>query len=114
MTTDLDQRQVDLRERAQRRMKEVRDFWGHFWFFAVVMTIFVVVDLVDGSDGGDRFIGLDWAYFPLIGWGAFVLAHFLSLFVFNRRFTENWEERKVQEYMRREQSDSDAQDFSLR
>lgn len=111
MTTETDQAAY---ERARRRVKAIRDFWGHFAFFAVVMTVFVLVDLVDGSDGGDTLLGLDWAYIPLIGWGAFVLAHFLSVYVFDARFSPGWEQRKVEEYVRKEQSRSGGDDVRPR
>jgi hypothetical protein len=104
MTATINQEQLAAEDRARRRVREVRDFWGHFWFFAAVMSMFVLVDLVDGSDGGDRLLGLDWAYFPLIGWGAFVLAHFLSVYVLAARFSERWEDRKVAEYLEREET----------
>lgn len=95
-------------DRARRRVREEREFWGHFWFFVVVMTVLVLVDLADGSEDGETLLGLDWAYFPLIGWGAFVVAHFLSGYVFNPRFGAGWEDRKVEEYVRREREQSDS------
>ncbi len=111
MTTDATQAEQAARDRARRRVRAVRDFWGHFWFFAAVMTIFVLVDLADGSEGGDTLLGLDWAYFPLIGWGAFVVAHFLSVFVFDARFGAGWEDRKVDEYLEREKTRSERSSF---
>ncbi len=88
--------------RARRRLKAVRDFWGHFWFYISVNTVFVLIDLADGTEG-DAFLGLDWAYFPLIGWGAFVVAQGLSVFWFEGRFGGRWEERKLQQYTELEQ-----------
>ena len=89
-------------ERARRRVKAVREFWGLFWFYVIVNTVFVLIDLTDGT-AADAFLGLDWAYFPLIGWGAFVLAQFLSVFWFDGRFNARWEARKLQQYTELEQ-----------
>jgi hypothetical protein len=103
MTTETTQEaRVAAVERARRRVKAVREFWGHFWFYVMVNTVFVLIDLADGTEA-DPFLGLDWAYFPLIGWGAFVLAQFLSVFWFDGRFNARWEERKLQQYTELEQ-----------
>lgn len=89
-------------ERAQRRVKAVREFWGHFWFYVIVNAIFVLIDVADDSNG-DTFLGLDWAYFPLLGWGAFVLAQFISVFWFEGHFGARWEQRKLRRYTELEQ-----------
>ena len=83
--------------RARRRVKEVRDFYGHLALYLIVNGVFVLIDLLDGDDG-ETFLGLDWAYFMLIGWGVFVLGHFFSVFVFDRRlFGDAWQKRKTQQ-----------------
>ncbi len=91
----------DAYRRARKRVKEVRDFYGHLIVYLVVNAIFVVVDVADGNSGDTSFLGLNWAFFPLIGWGAFVAGHGLSVF-FGKRMGARWEERKMREYLEQE------------
>ncbi len=90
--------------RAEKRVKKVRDFYGHLLAYLIVNTILVVIDLLDGA-GSDAFLGLDWAYFPIIGWGIFVLLDAISTFGFgNRFFGTAWEERKLRQYTEEERT----------
>lgn len=94
-------RDDDAYARAKKRVKDVRDFYGHLILYLVVNTIFVIVDLADGNNADPTFLGMDWAYFPVIGWGAFVVAHGASVF-FGKRLGAQWEERKMREYLEQE------------
>lgn len=79
-------------ERARERAKELREFYGHVVTYFVVNTLLVVIDVVDGS-AGTSFLGLNWAYWPILGWGIALVMHAVAVFLPLRR----WEERKVQE-----------------
>ncbi len=84
-------------QRARKRARDLRDFYGHLVTYVAVCGLLVVIDLLDGSHGTE-FIGLNWAYWPLIGWGVFVFVHALSvIFPMN-----TWEERKVEELYEKE------------
>lgn len=84
-------------ERARRRARQLRDFYGHLITYALVCALLVVIDLADGSHGTE-FIGLNWAYWPIFGWGFFVAIHAFSV-AFPMT---NWEDRKTQELYERE------------
>jgi hypothetical protein len=84
-------------ERARTRARQLRQFYGSLTTYVLVCALLVVIDLVGGSTG-DTFIGLDWAYWPILGWGIFVLMHGISV-AFPRT---GWEERKVQELYEKE------------
>ena len=89
-------------QRAEKRVKKVRDFYGHLMAYLIVNTILVLIDVADGA-GSDAFLGLDWAYFPIIGWGIFVVLDAISTFGFGSRFFgAAWEERKLREYTEEE------------
>ncbi len=101
----LDQREAarEAEQRARKRVKKVRDFYGHVLIYLLANTVMVLVDVADGSTGDDRFIGLDWAYFPLVGWGIFLLIDGLSTFGFGRLFLgAGWEQRKLAKYLEEE------------
>jgi hypothetical protein len=83
----------ELYDRAKRRVKAKMGFYTHFAIYA-----FVNVVLFLGSWNETGSVGLDWFTWPLIGWGIFVLFHFLSVFVFRGGITE----RMIQREMERE------------
>jgi hypothetical protein len=84
-------------ERAQKRAKELREFYGHVATYIVVNTLLVVIDVVDGS-AGTSFLGLNWAYWPIFGWGIAIVVHAVSVFLPLAR----WEQRKVQQLYEKE------------
>jgi hypothetical protein len=86
-------------ERARKRAKDMRDFYRHVIIYVIVCTFLVLIDLTESETViADRFIGLDWAYWPIFGWGAFVVLHGVSTF----SWFGGWEERKAQELYERE------------
>jgi hypothetical protein len=86
-------------ERARRRAKELREFYSHLITYLVVCTFLVAIDLANGEPGNpDVFIGLNWAYWPVFGWGAFVVIHAAKTFF----GLGGWEERKAQEIYEKE------------
>ena len=84
-------------ERARQRAHQLRDYYGHLITYVVVCTILVVIDLADSSTGTE-FIGLNWAYWPILGWGIAILIHTVTV-VFP---LADWEERKTQQLYERE------------
>jgi hypothetical protein len=42
-----------------------------------------------------------WFYWPLFGWGMGVALHALGVFVLDRAFGAEWEERKIDELVKR-------------
>ena len=80
--------------RAKKRVKELKGFYWHaFWYVAV--NIFLVFTLV--SNGGDL---LDWStYSTAIFWGIGLGFHAIGVFGKNLLFNKSWEEKKIREYM---------------
>jgi len=94
MTTDMTEEKIY--EEAKKRVKEKRDFWGHFGAWATVNIILIIVWAL--TDLG----GYPWFLWPLGIWGVFVLIHFLRVFVFERKSDVGAIEREV-EKIKREQ-----------
>ena len=88
----------DPRFRAERRLKRVREFYAHLFIYLAVMTLLVIIDVVGGTNSGSSVLGLDWAYWPMAGWGFFVVLDGLN----TARFTTKWEQRKLEQYMEEE------------
>jgi hypothetical protein len=84
-------------ERARARARQLRDFYRHLGTYLVVSVFLVAIDLVTGSEG-KTFLGLDWAYWPILGWGIAVAIQAISV-AFPM---SGWEERKAQELYEKE------------
>lgn len=81
--------------KAKKRVDEIRGFYGNLVAYIAVNGFFVVINLVTSPDK-------IWFYWPMLGWGIGVLFH--GLRVFNRLpfLGKDWEERKMQELMDKE------------
>ena len=84
-------------KRARKRARRLREFYGHLMTYVLVSTLLVVIDLATGSSGR-TFLGLDWAFWPIGGWGVGVLLQAVRLF--GRGAT--WEQRKAEELYAKE------------
>ena len=60
-------------ERRKGESQVLRDFWSHVATYALVNGGLVLMDIVpDGK--------IDWAYWPLLGWGIGLACHVVSVF----------------------------------
>lgn len=85
-------------DRARKRAKELRGFYSHLLTYVLVSTLLVFIDLADSSVTATEFLGLSWAYWPILGWGVAVVIHAINTFFgFN-----TWEERKTEELYEQE------------
>ena len=83
--------------RARARATAQREFFGHLAVFILVGAFLVILDLAGGSTD-NSFIGLDWAFWPIGGWGIAVLLHAVRVFGPG----SNWEERKAAQLYQQE------------
>ncbi len=98
-------------ERAKKRVKSIRGFYGHLIFFFIFMVLLYVVrfailprtDLMLEDEG---FINwLDWnTYLLPILWGIAIVIHGISVYRF--KFMKRWEEKKINEFLEREEQES--------
>jgi len=92
-------RKEDAYLRAQKRLKELKGFYWHAFWYAVV-NIFLIILITNTSSLSIWDFGV-WstAFFWGIGLG------FHAIGVFGKRFafSKKWEERKIQEFMEREE-----------
>jgi hypothetical protein len=74
MTID-DTRDLALRERAVKRLKKRRDFYGHILVYLLVNAFLVVIWAVTTPGG------FFWPVFPLVGWGIGVVMNAWDVYV---------------------------------
>jgi sensor histidine kinase YesM len=80
--------------RARKKVRDMRAFYFSALSYAVIIPIFWIVNLSMG--------GPVWAHWPMIGWGIGLIIQGLSIFARGTVFGAEWEERKVEELMARE------------
>ena len=86
-------RQEALR-RARKQAKEIRAFYMSASMYAIIIPSLWILNLSIG--------GKIWAHWPTIGWGIGLTVHGLSVFAGRSFFGNEWEEKKVEELMARE------------
>lgn len=100
---ELDQEKRFLQEEAYLRAKEkVKKIVGFYWHLAsyVIVNTFIIVIIVSN---GNRLFSFG-TFATALFWGIGLLFHFLSVFGPDFLFGKNWEERKIKEYMDKEQN----------
>jgi len=85
---------------AKKRVKRIRGFYIHLFIYIVVNICIVILDsnrqyVVDGN------LQL-WAFSNIFFWGIGVFAHWASVFGPNVLLTRKWEERKIEELMKKD------------
>jgi hypothetical protein len=90
MTSNLTAPDDALRERAVKRLKKRRDFYGHVLVYTLVNTFLVVIWAVTG-DGG-----FFWPIFPMVGWGIGVVMNAWDVFGGGDEFDEERIHREMQ------------------
>lgn len=76
--------------RARARATAQRDFLVHLVIYVLVNTLLVVIDVAAGTSGS-TFLGLDWAFWPIAGWGLGLIIHGFWTFTVG----SSWEERRT-------------------
>ena len=81
-------------ERAQAKVREIKEFYSHLGTYLIFVCFFLVLNFYSGS--------FFWAIFPIVGWGIGILSHAAKTFGKNPFFSKDWEQRKIDEYIRNE------------
>ena len=93
----------DKYERAKKRMEEIKGFYTHLVVYLIINTLLILAQMGVFTNWGN--VGMPtWAYFTTpFFWGIGLAAHGLYVFQHKFRSFKNWEERKIKEYMEREE-----------
>jgi cell division protein FtsW (lipid II flippase) len=91
MEYDMDQEQKLIQ--AHQRVAKLRGFYGHVATYVVFMTLLFFINFFSG--------GSWWFHWPLFGWGIAVALHALSVFGLDRVLGPEWEQNKIDEFMKR-------------
>ncbi len=81
---------------AQKRVKEIREFYEHLTGFLICNPIVMVVNLMISP-------GYLWFLWCVFGWGFAIVMHGLKVFRVSPVFNKDWEERKIREILEKEE-----------
>ena len=82
---------------AKKRVEEIKGFYGHLASFILVNIFLFVLNIVTSPNEL-------WFFWPTFGWGIGLLFHGMKVFGYSPFFNKDWEERKIKEYMEKENS----------
>lgn len=86
--------------RAEKRLKELKGFYWHaFWYVAVNVFLICIIG-INQEDGNIWHFG---TFSTAIFWGIGLGFHALGVFGKHLVFSKDWEERKIKEYMDKEE-----------
>jgi len=75
-------------DRAVKRVKELKGFYGNLSSYCLIMPFLIYINLSTSPT-------YHWFWWPLSGWGLGVISHALKVFGIGK----NWEEKKIRELM---------------
>lgn len=84
--------------RAKTRVGELKAFYNHLVIYSIINILLVGVNYYNNG------LSFPWFLFPLLGWGIGIASHAITTFSINPFTGKNWEERKIQEILEKEQS----------
>ncbi len=84
--------------KAQKKVDDIKGFYGNFGMYIVVIFIIAVINLVTYP----KFL---WFLFPAGGWGIGVVIHAIYVFNLLPFMGSEWEEKKIQELIMKEKSE---------
>jgi hypothetical protein len=82
--------------KARKRVEEIKGFYGNLISYIVVNCFLIALNLTTSPNHL-------WFYWPLLWWGFGVVFHGLRVFNYMPFFSKDWEERKVKEFMEKEE-----------
>lgn len=78
-------------EKAQKRVKEIKGFYGNLISYCIVIPFLIIINLVTSPKN-------IWFFFPMLGWGIGLAAHAMNVFAIGK----NWEERKIRKILEKQ------------
>ncbi len=93
----------ELYRKARGKVRAIKGFLNHLLTYLTVCVFLFVLNYLTSPDDY-------WVQWPAIGWGIFVVFHFLRVFVTPGFLGREWEDRKIREYMDKERQRMERMD----
>jgi hypothetical protein len=85
---------------AAKRVKKLKGFYTHAAVYVLINIMIVIINIQELDPGESYFQYHN--FFTAFFWGLGLLAHGLSLFLPGMLFGDNWEEKKIKEFMEKD------------
>jgi len=100
-TTQLPKNRLDESYvKARKRLEELKAFYGSLASYCIVIPFLVFIWYRYSSHT------IQWFWFPMLGWGLSLCFQAYRVFFDNAALGANWEERKIREFMRKEENNN--------
>ena len=87
--------EMDAYYRAKKQVQDIKEFYTNLASYLFVIPILIFINY-------NTYWQFKWFVFPMAGWGIGLAVHAFTVFGYGR----NWEERKIQEIMDRNQNNN--------
>ena len=81
--------------RAKERVQSIKGFYSNLMAYCIIIPFLAWINYNTTS--------FPWAIFPAIGWGIGLLGHWSNAYGYNPLFSRDWEKRKLDEFMKRDE-----------
>lgn len=92
----IDPEQRELIERAQERARQKRRLYQHFIVFLIGAVVLILLNVIFDLGQDIRPFGIDWFVWAIIFWAIILLIHVFNVFITNRFFGKDWENKQVE------------------
>lgn len=86
--------------RARKRVQELKKFYNNLTAYIIFVFFFALINYWDNQ------WRYPWFLWAALGWGIGVAFHAMKAFHLNPMYSENWEKRKLKEFMDKEEQES--------
>lgn len=87
--------EYDRYRRAQKRVNEIKGFYGHLTSFVIVNLFFIYLNLKYSPE-------YLWFFWPTFGWGIGLFFHGVRVFQWFPFLSKEWEQKKIKQFMEEE------------
>lgn len=95
-----DFKKEDAYLRAEKQLKALKGFYSHAFFYVVINLILIGMVAFHSNENFWNFGTFSTAFF----WGIGLAFHAMGIFAKGLLFSKKWEDRKIQEYMKNDQT----------
>lgn len=82
--------------RARRHVENLKEFYYNLISYCFIIPFLIFINY-------KTFWGFQWFWFPMLGWGLGLAFHAYKVFVNDKILGVNWENRKIEQFMRDEE-----------
>lgn len=99
----IDKDQLELIEKAQKRIKQKKRLYAHFVIFLIGAVFLILANTVLGIGKEFTILGKEWFLFAILIWLFFFIYHLFNVFVTNKFMGKSWEKQQLDKLVAQQQ-----------